>query len=46
MLVDTGTIVNLMSYLLHKKLGGIDDELIKTNMMISGVGGGDPILAK
>lgn len=46
MLVDIGAIVNLMSYLLYKKLGGIDDELIKTNMMISGVGGGDPILAK
>ena len=46
MLVDGGTIVNLMPYLLFKKLGGTDEELIKTNMTISGVGGGDPIGAK
>ena len=46
MLVDSGAIVNLMPYLLYKKVGGTDDELIKTNMTISGVGGGDPILAK
>jgi hypothetical protein len=46
MLVDNGAIVNLMPYLLYKKLGGTDEELIKTNMMISGVGGGGPILAR
>jgi hypothetical protein len=46
MLVDIGAIVNLMSYLLYKKLGGIDDELIKTNVMVSGVGGANPILTK
>jgi hypothetical protein len=38
MLVDGGAIVNLMSYSLFKKLGGSDEELIKTNMTISGVG--------
>ena len=46
MLVDSGAIVNLMPYSLYKKLGGTDEELIKTNMMVSGVGGGDPIGAK
>ncbi|CAD6336677.1 unnamed protein product [Miscanthus lutarioriparius] len=43
MLVDSGAIVNLMPYLLYKKLGGTNEELIKTNMTISGVGGGVPI---
>jgi hypothetical protein len=28
-----------MPYSLFKKLGGSDDELIKTNMTVSGVGG-------
>ena len=46
MLVDSGAIVNLMPYSLYKKLGGMDEELIKTNMTVSGVGGGDPIGAK
>jgi hypothetical protein len=46
MLVDRGAIVNLMSYSLLKKLGGSDDELIKTNMTVSGVGGGKPMGAK
>ena len=46
MLVDSGAIVNLMPYPLYKKLGGTNEELIKTNMMISGVGGGAPILAR
>ena len=41
MLVDGGAIVNLMPYSLYKKLGGKDEELIKTNMTVSGVGGGD-----
>ena len=45
-LVDGGAIVNLMPYLLYKKLGGTDEELIKTNMTVSGVGGDDPIGAK
>ena len=38
--------MNLMPYSLYKKLGGTDEELIKANMMVSGVGGGDPIGAK
>jgi hypothetical protein len=46
MLVDGRAIVNLMPYSLFKKLGGSDDELIKTNMTISGVGGGEPMGAK
>ena len=46
MLVDSGAIVNLMPYSLYKKFGGTDEKLIKTNMTVSGVGGGDPISAK
>ena len=46
MLVDGGAIVNLMPYSLYKKLGGTDEELIKTNMTVSGVGGGDHIGSK
>ena len=46
MLMDGGVIVNLMPYSLYKKLGGKDEELIKTNMTVSGVGGCDPIGAK
>ena len=46
MLVDSGAIINLMLYLHYQKLGGIDEELIKTNMMINGVGGGAPIPAR
>jgi hypothetical protein len=46
MLVDGEAIVNLMPYSLFKKLGGSDNELIKTNMIVSGVGGGEPMGAK
>ena len=46
MLVDSGAIVNLMPYSLYKKIGGTDEELNKTNMTVSGVGGGDPIGTK
>ena len=46
MLVDGVAIVNLMPYSLYKKLGGTDEELIKTNMTVSDMGGGDPIGAK
>ena len=46
MLVDSGAIVNLMPYSLYKKLGGTEEELIKMNMTVSGIGGGDPIGAK
>jgi hypothetical protein len=46
MLVDGGVIVNLMTYSLFKKVRGSDEELIKTNMAVSGVGGGEPMRAK
>jgi hypothetical protein len=46
MLVDGGAIVNLMPYSLFKKLGGSDDELIKTNMTVSGIRGGELMGAK
>jgi hypothetical protein len=46
MLVDNGAIVNVMPYALYKKLGGTDEELVKTNMMITSVGGGAPILVR
>jgi hypothetical protein len=46
MLVDGGAIVNLMPYSLFKKLGDSYDELINTNMTISGVGGGEPMGGK
>ena len=42
MLVDGGAIMNLMPYSLFKKLGRKDEELIRTNMMVSNWGGGDP----
>jgi hypothetical protein len=38
MLVDDGAIVNLMSYSIFKKLGREDHELVKTNLMLNGVG--------
>jgi hypothetical protein len=43
MLIDGGAIINLMLYSIFKKMGKSDEELIKTNMMINGVDGGDPI---
>jgi hypothetical protein len=46
MLVDNGAIVNVMPYAFYKKLGGTDEELVKTNTMITGVGGGAPIRAR
>jgi hypothetical protein len=45
MLIDGEEIINLMSYS-FKRMGESDEELIKTNMMINGVGDGDPIGAK
>jgi hypothetical protein len=39
MLVDGGATINLMPYSIFKKLGREDDELIKTNLMLNGVGG-------
>jgi hypothetical protein len=46
MLIDGGTIINLMSYSFFKKVGKSDEELIKTNMSFNGVSGADPIGAK
>jgi hypothetical protein len=39
-LVNGGTIVNLMPYSVFKKLGREDDELVKTNLTLNGVRGG------
>jgi hypothetical protein len=38
MLVDGGTGINLMSYSMINKLGRKDDELVKTNLTLNGVG--------
>jgi hypothetical protein len=46
MLVDGGATVNLMPYSLYIKLGKRDDELVKTNMTLSGVGNNSSIKAK
>jgi hypothetical protein len=40
MLIDGGATVNLMPYSVFKKLGWEDDDLVKTNLTLSGVGGG------
>jgi hypothetical protein len=45
MLINGGATVNLMSYSVFKKLEREDDELVKTNLMLNGVGG-NPIEAK
>jgi hypothetical protein len=39
MLVDGGTVVNLMSYSVFKKHGREDNELLKINLTLNGVGG-------
>jgi hypothetical protein len=39
MLVDGGAAVNLMLYSVFKKLEREDDELVKTNLTLNGVGG-------
>jgi hypothetical protein len=39
MLVDGGATVNLMPYSAFKKLERDDDELVKTNLMLNGMGG-------
>jgi hypothetical protein len=38
MLIDSGAAVNLMSYSIFKKIGREDDELVKTKMMLNGMG--------
>jgi hypothetical protein len=39
MLVDDGTAINLMPYFMFKKFGRKDNELMKTNLTLNGVGG-------
>jgi hypothetical protein len=39
MLINGGAAVNLMSYSIFKKLGKEEDELVKTNLMLNGMGG-------
>jgi hypothetical protein len=46
MLVDGRAAVNLMLYSLYRKLGKQDDELVKTNMTLSGVGTDSSIKAR
>jgi hypothetical protein len=46
MLVDGGAAVNLMHYSLYRKLDKQDDELVKTNMTLSGVGTDSSIKAR
>jgi hypothetical protein len=40
MLIDDGAVVNLMPYSAFKKLGWEDDGLVKTNLTLNSVGGG------
>lgn len=46
MLVDGGTMANLMPYLVFKKLGLHDDELMNTNMVLNGFVGKEKTKAK
>jgi hypothetical protein len=39
MLIDGSAAVNLMPYSMFKKLGQENDELMKTNLMLNGMGG-------
>jgi hypothetical protein len=41
MLIDDSAVDNLMPYSVFKKLGKKDDELVKTNMTLNSVGGGE-----
>jgi hypothetical protein len=40
MLINGGAAINLMSYFVFKKLKKEDDELVRTNLMLNGMGGG------
>lgn len=46
MLVDDGATINFMPYSLYRKLGKQDNELIRNNMMLNGVGSNSSIEAK
>jgi hypothetical protein len=39
MLIDGDAAINLMPYSVFKKLGRMDDEVMKTNLMLNGIGG-------
>jgi hypothetical protein len=39
MLINGGAVINLMSYSIFKKIEREDDELMKTNLMLNGMGG-------
>jgi hypothetical protein len=39
MLIDGGAAINLMLFSIFKKLGRKDNELMKTNLMLNGMGG-------
>jgi hypothetical protein len=43
MLVDGGAMVNIMPYSTFKNLGKTDAELVKMNMMLTGIRGDGPI---
>jgi hypothetical protein len=43
MLVDGGAVVNVMPYATFKNLGKTDAELVKMNMILTGIGGEGPI---
>jgi hypothetical protein len=38
MLIDDGAVIDLMPYSIFKKLGREDNELVKTNLKLNGVG--------
>jgi hypothetical protein len=42
MIIDGDVAINLMLYYIFKKLGRVDNELMKTNLTLNGVGGGQP----
>jgi hypothetical protein len=42
MLVDSGAAINLMPYSMFKKLGRKDNEFVKTNLILNGMGVGQP----
>jgi hypothetical protein len=39
MLIDGGAAINFMPYSIFKKIGREDNELVKTNLTLNGVGG-------
>jgi hypothetical protein len=39
MLIDDGAAISLMLFTIFKKLGRVDDDLVKTNLTLNGMGG-------